>query len=258
MLNLAQIESFYPENLRPFKRNLLREYFQYKILEVVFGSTFGTKLAFMGGTAIHIVHGLPRFSEDLDFDNLGLRRKDFEEMSRLVVRKLCLEGYDTQGKCSFEGAFRSDIKILNILHDTGLSGHKEEKILIYLDAEPQHFQYRCEKPIINRFDILARIQSVPVDVLLAQKILAIFMRRRPMGRDFYDCLFLWGKAHPNFDYLSAKIGIKNPAELKNKLLERSRSLDFRELAKDVSAFLFDPQDAKKIELFTELIETTLS
>ena len=33
MLDIKQIEPFYPENLRPFKRNLLREYVQYKILE---------------------------------------------------------------------------------------------------------------------------------------------------------------------------------------------------------------------------------
>ncbi|MFZ7134408.1 MAG: hypothetical protein ACOWWR_18840 [Eubacteriales bacterium] len=31
MLSLAQIESFYPENLRIYKRNLLREYLNYLI-----------------------------------------------------------------------------------------------------------------------------------------------------------------------------------------------------------------------------------
>jgi hypothetical protein len=35
MLSLAQIESFYPENLRFYKRNLLREYLQYIILEIM-------------------------------------------------------------------------------------------------------------------------------------------------------------------------------------------------------------------------------
>lgn len=71
MLELSQIESFYPESLRPFKKNLLREYLQYKILEIIFLSEFAQGLSFMGGSAIHIVHGLPRFSEDLDFDNRG-------------------------------------------------------------------------------------------------------------------------------------------------------------------------------------------
>jgi len=67
MLDLKQIESFYPEYLRAFKRNLLREYLQYKILEVIFDSRFGEKLSFMDGTAIHIIHQNTRFSEDLGF-----------------------------------------------------------------------------------------------------------------------------------------------------------------------------------------------
>jgi len=71
MLDLRQIESFYPGTLRIFGRNLLREYLQYKILEIVYDSKFGKKLAFMGGTAIHMIHFNTRFSEDLDFDNLG-------------------------------------------------------------------------------------------------------------------------------------------------------------------------------------------
>lgn len=33
MLDIQQIESFYPEYLKPFKRNLLREYLQFKILD---------------------------------------------------------------------------------------------------------------------------------------------------------------------------------------------------------------------------------
>jgi hypothetical protein len=62
MLDLAQIESYYPEPLRTFKRNLLREYLQYKVLEIIYDSKAGSRLAFIGGTAIHIIHGAPRFS----------------------------------------------------------------------------------------------------------------------------------------------------------------------------------------------------
>ncbi|MGI4871815.1 MAG: nucleotidyl transferase AbiEii/AbiGii toxin family protein [Janthinobacterium lividum] len=34
----------------------------------------GRPLLFPGGTCLRIVHGNQRFSEDLDFDNSGLRR----------------------------------------------------------------------------------------------------------------------------------------------------------------------------------------
>lgn len=36
MLELRQIEAFYPEHLRHFKRPILREYLRYKILAVIF------------------------------------------------------------------------------------------------------------------------------------------------------------------------------------------------------------------------------
>jgi hypothetical protein len=60
MLNLEQIETFYPENMRIFKRNLLREYLQYVILDIIYSSGYGSRLIFMGGTAIHMIHGVPQ------------------------------------------------------------------------------------------------------------------------------------------------------------------------------------------------------
>ena len=75
MLDIEQIQSFYPQHIRPFKKNLLREYLQYKILEAIFESPLAEKLTFMGGTCIHIIHGSPRFSEDLDFDNSDIDRQ---------------------------------------------------------------------------------------------------------------------------------------------------------------------------------------
>ena len=51
MISLEQLESYYPPNLRHFKKNILREYLQYKILDIVFNSNFNIsgKLSFMEG-----------------------------------------------------------------------------------------------------------------------------------------------------------------------------------------------------------------
>lgn len=70
MLSLSQIASYYPEPLRGFSRFIIREYLQYKILQIVFDhATYARKLCFLGGTCLRLVHGNTRFSEDLDFDN---------------------------------------------------------------------------------------------------------------------------------------------------------------------------------------------
>lgn len=253
MLELKQIESFYPESLRPFKRNLLREYLQYKILEVIYSSAHAEEMSFMGGTAIHIVYGLARFSEDLDFDNRGLHKKAFQNLSALIQKKLKLQGYTAEVKNSFKGAFRAYIRIGDILYESKLSAHKQEKMLIQLDAEPQGFSYKPDKIILNKFDVLTRINVVPLDILLSQKLVAIFMRKRPMGRDFYDALFLFGRTRPNYDYLKAKLNISTHAQLQEHLLNRCRRFNFKQLAKNVEQFLFVPNEAKKILLFPEVV-----
>lgn len=254
MLDIKQIESFYPEHLKPFKRNLLREYIQYKILEAIFDSKFGEFLSFMGGTAIHIIYGNSRFSEDLDFDNLGLNKTSFKEMTQFIEKKLGREGYSLEVKNVFAKAYTAYIKIAEVLQMYKISRHKNEKLLIKIDAEPQNFKYESEKIIINKFDVLMRIKAVPVDILLSQKLSAIIMRKRPMGRDFFDALFLFGKTKPNLAYLMAKLRLKDIKELKSRLLQKCRNLDFKQLAKDTEQFLFIPEHSKKILLFKEYIE----
>ena len=255
MLDIKQIEVFYPEFLKSFKRNLLREYLQYKILEMIFDSEFGEKLSLIGGTAIHMVYANKRFSEDLDFDNLGLTKKGFEELVKLVKRGLELEGYTIETKNVFRGAYRSYLRVPSILFDNGLSRHKEEKMLIQIDAEPQGIDYALDKLIINKFDVFLRINVVPADILLAQKLYAIFRRKRAMGRDFYDAVFLFGMTKPNLEYLRLKLGIKDMADLKRKLLLKCKVLDFKQLAKDVEPFLFSPSESKKVLLFQDYIRS---
>ena len=83
MLTLTEIEKIYPENLRGFKRFILREYLQHKILQIIYDSEYASSLTFLGGTCLRIVHGNNRFSEDLDFDNLKLKEDEFENISAI-------------------------------------------------------------------------------------------------------------------------------------------------------------------------------
>lgn len=254
MLDLKQIESHYPEHLRPFRKNLLREYLQHKILEIIFDSQFGENLCFMGGTALKIIHGNTRFSEDLDFDNLGINQSQFDELISIIQKSLKLQGYFSETKSIFKGAFTADIKILNVLYNNQITNHPNEKLLIKIDADPQNFAYKPDKIILNKFDVFIRINVTPPDILLAQRILAVFKRNRAMGRDFYDIVFLLGKNKPNPDYLFQKLKIQSYHELKDRLLEKCDELDFKQLATDIEQFLFSANDKKKILFFPEFIK----
>ena len=142
---------------------------------------------------------------------------------------------------------------MDVLFAEGISGHQEEKILIKLDAEPQEFNYSPEWVVINKFDVFAGINIVPADILLAQKFYAILARPRAIGRDFYDAVFLAGRAKPDFAYLKERAGIVDKEGLKSALLEHCAKLDFKLLAGDVAQFLFSPDDAKKVLLFPEYV-----
>jgi predicted nucleotidyltransferase component of viral defense system len=255
MLDLGQIQTFYPEHLRPFKRNLLREYLQYKILEVIYSSPYARGLCFMGGTAIRIVHAGNRFSEDLDFDNRSVEKKGMQSLTDLIHKRLAREGYLSEAKQTQRGVFRASFRIPEILYQSGLSHHREENLTIQVDAEPQQFDYAPDTILINKFDVLVRMQVVPVDLLLAQKITCIFTRKRLLGRDFYDILYLMARTRPNFDYIRQKTGLPTREFMRKEMLRKCKNIDFKQLVRDVAPFLMNREDAEKIRYFREYIKT---
>lgn len=257
MISLKEIERFYPEKLRPFRKGILREYLQHKILEIVFDSVYATKLSFIGGTALRIMHGNTRFSEDIDFDNFGLTIPEFEDLSKIIKKGLELEGYDVEIRNVYKNAFHCNIKLPDILFYNNISGHKKEKILIQLDTAYNDFKYNPEIKLLDKFDVFTEIRVAPLDVILSQKIVAIFERKRTKGRDFFDVVFLFGLAKPSYKYLEKKIGIKDKDQLKKSLSEKAKESDLNHLAKDVEKFLFDPKDSKRIVLFDKFIQQKL-
>ena len=255
MITLDQISDAYPENLRPFKASILKEYLQYKILNSIFNSQYANKLVFLGDTALRIVYNSTRFSEDLDFDNLGLKEVEFTDLSKIIQSDLMLEGLEIEINVVTSHAYRIKIRIPKLLFDSGLATMSEQKILIQVDTVPQNFEYLPEQPLLNKFDVFTQINAVPKDLLLAQKIFASVNRKRIMGRDFFDIVFLDGiGARPNFSYLKMNINIDNEQDLKEYLLSKTSSLNFEELARDVEPLLFDPRDKNKVLFFREFVE----
>jgi predicted nucleotidyltransferase component of viral defense system len=248
----------YPEHLRIHKESILKEYLQYKILNIIYNIKFTTKLVFLGGTALRIIYGNTRFSEDLDFDNLGLNQAQWSELSSIIKTNLELEGIEAEIKTITQKAFRIKVKIPRLLFNTGISPLPEQKILIQLDTTPQYFDYTPEKPFLNKFEIFTRIFTVPKSLLLSQKIYAAINRKRIMGRDFFDIVFLNGiGAQPNYLYLKQHLQIKNQEELKDFLLEKTKDFDFNQLAQDVKPFLINPNDIQKVRFFRDYLKSQL-
>ncbi len=241
-----------------FKRNVLREYLQYKVLDIIYKSDYSNSLVFLGGTALRIVHGNTRFSEDLDFDNLGMNEQDFTKLSDFIKYELELDGYEIEMKQVFKGAYHCYIKFPELLYREKLSPVKSEKILIQLDTEPQNYKYESEKFLLKKFALFRFIQTVPVSTLLSQKISALLGRKRGKGRDYFDVTFLFSKTTPDFRYLSEKLGINSMDELKKKLLENADSVNLKELASDVRPFIIKTDQIDRVLMFREFIESLSS
>lgn len=96
MISFDQIVLQYPENLRPFRESILKEYLQVKILKSIFEQKYSEKLAFLGGTALRIIHGNTRFSEDLDFDNSDPDERAFIHLGEHIKKDLELEGLQVE------------------------------------------------------------------------------------------------------------------------------------------------------------------
>ncbi|MDR0859421.1 MAG: nucleotidyl transferase AbiEii/AbiGii toxin family protein [Candidatus Peribacteria bacterium] len=223
MFSLSQILSYYPEFSPDRAESCLREYLQYKILKSVFASPQGTSLRFIGGTALRIVYGNTRFSEDIDFDNDGtLSFDDFNLLAEHVQKDLEHEGLEVRMRTIKKGAFHCHISIPSLLYENNLSPMKTQTILIQIDTTSQGYQYAPTSYFLNKFDVQSTILTVSPSLLLSQKIFACFTRKRTKGRDFFDIVFLLGRTQkPDYEFLQQKLGISTPETVKKYLLEKA-------------------------------------
>jgi len=235
---------------------MLKEYFQYKILDIIFSSGWAKKLSLIGGTNIRIIHNIDRFSEDLDFDTFNLSRKEFIDFTDEAIKRIQNEGIevlaDDKEKDTKLTAFRRNINFPQLLYNMGISGHKEKRFLIKIESEPHHFIYKPDTPVIQKFNIFTQINAAPANVLLSMKIGAVLERQK--GRDYYDCIYLMGKTEPNWEYLALKFNIRSAAELKNSLLESCDKVDLSLKAEEFVKLIFDQDEFKKVRLFREYIK----
>ena len=249
LLEFQQIKEQYPESLQPFERSILREYLQYKVLQATFDSKHASKLAFLGGTALRIVYGNTRFSEDIDLDNFGLSWAAFEEVIEKVNRFLSLEGFEVEVKNVKKGAYHCNLRFPKLLYDEGLSPLPGEKILIQVDTTAQGYEYQPDVVLLNKFDVFAEIRVTPLDTLLSQKIYTAVNRKRPKGRDFYDISFLASRTKPDYGFLKHTMDVDTEEKLKEEITSRIGEYDFNTIADDVAPFLMNRNEINRVQKF---------
>lgn len=257
MFDLAQILAHYPLWLQHNAEHILREYLQYKILKSIFSSKWASKLRFIGWTALRIVYGNARFSEDIDFDNDGtITFEEFGLLAEHIQRDLELQWLTVRIRTIEKWAFHCHITIPELLYQHKLAPMKNQTILIQIDTVAQWYNYTPIPNYLTKFDVQTNILTITPSLLLAQKIYTAFERKRTKGRDFFDIVFLlWLTQQPDYWYLTQKIWITNASQVNEYLIHKSQWLDFVTLQRDVQPFLFNSND-QSVTLFPQIIQQT--
>ena len=237
-------------------RNRLREYLQHVLLRQLFERDLLGRLVFHGGSALRIVHHLPRFSEDLDF-HVAETKSGFRLDAHLAAlpRDLEVSGYRVSLRPRLTGAVQTcPFGFDEILFDCGLSPHASQKLHIRLeiDVNPPR-GYDTETRLINAY-LPYSVTHHDRPSFLAGKLHALLQRSFAKGRDFFDLLFYlsrWTDVHPNLPYLNAALrqtGYDGPlvteSNWKQLTAARVASIDFEGIHRDVEPFLLQPADLK--------------
>lgn len=262
MISFDELKSFFGDTLLrspSFFEYMLKEYFHYRILDIIFSGGNAFKLSFIGGTSLRILHNAQRFSEDLDFDCFDLSREEFTVLTDSVINRLSREGIKIEAEDKKKDlrltAFRRNIIFPGMLFDLGFTGHREKKLLIKIECEPHHYAYEPVKPIIQKFNVFTQIFAPSPGILLSMKTAAVLERGK--GRDYYDFIFLSGITDPDYGYLDEKFGIVNPIQLYERILRSCEETNFELKSRDFEKLAFDPAETRKVFLFREYIKQKL-
>jgi predicted nucleotidyltransferase component of viral defense system len=261
MIEINHIRNFFPAQIRNkslFDRYMLKEYIQLMVLEYLSGSKYLSQIAFIGGTNLRLVKGIDRFSEDLDFDCTGMEESVFYQMSEEVVSFLARSGFRVEEKKPGRGklnAFRSSLYFPELLFELGLSGHREQRFLIKIEAEDQNFAYDPRMVSIHGCGMFFPFPVPADDLLCAMKISALLNRHK--GRDFYDVMFLMAQTPPDYGFLAEKNNIHNSNELKKAMTDIFQTVNIKQKQKDFEHLLFNPANSKRILEFNAFIESVL-
>ncbi|MCC7202351.1 MAG: nucleotidyl transferase AbiEii/AbiGii toxin family protein [Nitrospirae bacterium] len=241
---------------REEKLNHLREFLQILILKIIYDTGYFRNLSFVGGTALRILYGLRRFSEDLDFSLFEKSHYNFRKFGNCLHQHLRNYGLEADCKMQQKNAVQNiEIRVTNMLLPLGLSSHKGEKLFVKLeiDSNPPEGAI-TEMSLVNRTYVFT-VTHYDIPSLFATKIHACFFRGFVKGRDFYDLLWYLGKrVKPNFILLNNAIQQTHPERIPvmennfKEFLENELSkIDFKKAQQDVARFLEDKHELKLID-----------
>ena len=249
--------------------NALHEVMQQIALAGLSRGGFFEKAAFYGGTCLHLLHGMSRFSEDMDFSLLESDKNfRFEDYFPAVVEEFKMAGKDVEIKMKHKGqpsAIESAfLKESSDVFDIGFTTEKRLKVKIEVDIDPPP-KFSTEMKLLE-MPSKCWVRSYDLPGLYAGKVSAALFRKwkgRVKGRDWYDVAwYIQHRVELDLTHLIERAKESEPTadvSTREKLLEtfdvRIDSIDFANAKQDVLPYLKDPKevDIWSREFFKEYI-----
>ncbi|WP_338271138.1 nucleotidyl transferase AbiEii/AbiGii toxin family protein [Geobacter sp. 60473] len=240
----------------------LREIIQEVALLGLWRSKFFEHAAFYGGTALRILYGLDRFSENLDFSLLE-PSPDFNlaRYTASLVEELSAFGFNVRVEMvdkAVESAVQSAFLKANtrnellVIETGGELAGQVLKVKIEVDTDPPTGFTTLTRYLLQPIPFAVRSYSLPD--LFAGKMHALLFRRwknRVKGRDWYD--FVWYAAnHPQLNLAHLEQRMRqtghwsgdlplSPAAFRELLSDSIDRLDVDQARNDVAPFVKDQQ-----------------
>ena len=248
--------------------NALREIMQNVSLLALSRQDFFSRAAFYGGTALRILYGLNRGSEDMDFtllspDNrfdLNSYAGGLESTFASFGLKVAFSKKTKVSRNDIQSGFlkgNTKVQLLSIGLDAALAqkvhSRREMKIKIEVDVHPPSgFETEIKYLYLPQ---PSAVRSCTLPDLLAGKLHAVLFRSwksRVKGRDWYDLAWYAG-AHPEYNlrHLESRSrqsgDYTDEAPLSDELVhamleEKLCQLDISSMKADVSPFLHDQNE----------------
>ncbi|PIS18478.1 MAG: hypothetical protein COY36_03390 [Zetaproteobacteria bacterium CG_4_10_14_0_2_um_filter_55_20] len=208
---VARMLSKYECNNAQDYTHALREIMQEVALLGLWRSKFFEKTAFYGGTALRILYGLDRFSEDLDFSLISpMRDFDIDSYSLALEKELRAFGFDVRVEkknkaiaSPVQSAFlkaNTFNELLVISTDEAIVQAVPRgqvlKIKLEVDTDPPSGFSTESKYLLQPIPFAVRTYTLPD--LFAGKMHAVLCRNwqnRVKGRDWYDLVW-YAANHP--------------------------------------------------------------
>jgi predicted nucleotidyltransferase component of viral defense system len=243
------------------RRNLAREYLQVYMLRLMHEIGAHYLLGFLGGTALRLLHRLPRFSEDIDFSlAMGEREQQAafepEQMFRKLLHRLELAGYQVSAKMKTRHAVVSAMyRFAGLPRLLGWSPDPRIalSIKVEVDTNPPSGA-RVESTLIQRFFPIA-LRHYDLPSLFAGKLHAVLTRSYTKGRDWFDLAWYLTELQgldPNFELLQNALDQTGNSHIaavqwRHKVRDRLRQLDWLQVLADIEPFVERTTDLDQLD-----------